>query len=136
MVSLSIKLLRRSNPGLRAVVSYADPAEGHHGGIYQAGNWIYIGKSPVGFEFQLNGKRLHKRAFTGSSFGTGRKMIPGNAVKVSTPGKHRYLMPLDEDMRRKIEPLRKPYPKRVRSVDSDTSGIQPEEGGASPTRTL
>jgi hypothetical protein len=52
------------------------------------------------------------------------------------PGKHRYLMPLDDAMREQIEPLRQPYPKRVRSADSGTSGDQPEGGGATPTRTL
>lgn len=45
-------------------------------------------------------------------------------------------MPLDEAMKKQIEPLRKPYPKRVRSVDSDTSAIHAEIGGANPTRTL
>ena len=50
--------------------------------------------------------------------------------------KHKYLMPLDDEMRKQIEPLRKPYPKRVRSVDSDTATVQVAEGGANPTRTL
>jgi len=31
--------------GVRLVVSYADPAHGHHGGIYQAGNWVYLGRT-------------------------------------------------------------------------------------------
>ena len=62
--------------------------------------------------------------------------IPANAQKVPTRGKHRYLMPLDDDMRKQIEPLRKPYPKRVRSVENDTPAIQAGEGGVNPTRTL
>jgi hypothetical protein len=139
ILRISLKMLRQQSPGLRLIVSFADSVEGHHGGIYQGGNWVYAGKSPPGFEWVLNGKRLNKRAYTGQQFGKGKASvatIPAGAVKRSLPGKHRYLMPLDEAMREQIEPLRKPYPKRVRSVDSDTSGDQPEVGGANPTRTL
>jgi hypothetical protein len=47
-------------------------------------------------------------------------------------------MPLDAEMRAKIAPLAKPYPKKPRAagVDSDTPGVQPGEGGASPTAAL
>jgi len=38
--AIAMKLLRKASPGLRLVVSYADSEEGHHGGIYQAMNWI------------------------------------------------------------------------------------------------
>jgi hypothetical protein len=50
--------------------------------------------------------------------------------------KHKYLMPLDEDMRRQIEPLRKPYPKRAGSAGSGTSPDQGGRGGATPTPAL
>lgn len=139
IVALAIRFLRKANEGLRLVVSFADPAANHHGGIYQGGNWAYLGTSSNGFEWRLNGKRLNKRAYTGQQFGGGSSSIaaiPKSAVKVSIPGKHRYLMPLDDEMRKQVEPLRKPYPKRVRSVDSDTTAVQAVEGGAIPTRTL
>lgn len=49
--------------------------------------------------------------------------------------KHRYLMPLDGEIRKRIEPLRKPYPKRVKhSVDA--VAIHATEGGSTPTDTL
>src|SRR5688572_27900813 len=35
--------LRETSPGLRVIVSFADTAQDHHGGIYQADNWIYLG---------------------------------------------------------------------------------------------
>jgi hypothetical protein len=50
--------------------------------------------------------------------------------------KHRYFMPLDAEMKAKIEPLRKPYPKRATSIDSDAPVSKQEEGGASPTVAL
>ena len=46
IVSLTIKELKKTNPGLRLIISFADPEQSHHGGIYQAGNWIYNGRSP------------------------------------------------------------------------------------------
>jgi hypothetical protein len=50
-------------------------------------------------------------------------------------GKYRYLMPLDEAMRKQIEPLRKPYPKREKAT-IEPSAIHAEEGGEAPTFTL
>jgi RNA processing factor Prp31 len=46
------------------------------------------------------------------------------ATKVPILGKHRYLMPLDDEMRKRIEPLRKPYPKRPKQA---MAGDQPEQ---------
>ena len=45
IISIAFRLLRKTSPGLRAVVSYADPEQGHNGAIYQAGNWIYMWKN-------------------------------------------------------------------------------------------
>jgi hypothetical protein len=44
IVSVALRFLRRSNPGLRLVVSFADPSQDHVGGIYQAGNWVFTGQ--------------------------------------------------------------------------------------------
>jgi hypothetical protein len=55
---------------------------------------------------------------------------------VKGSSKNRYLMPLDAEMKARIEPLRKPYPKRERSADSGTPGNQSGRGGATPTRSL
>lgn len=41
-----------------------------------------------------------------------RANVDPNARCVRTPGKFRYLMPLDEEMRRRVAPLALPYPKR------------------------
>jgi hypothetical protein len=116
VLALSMKFLKSQSSGLRAVVSFADPAAGHHGGIYQAGNWLYTGQSAASYEWRLDGKRLNKRAYTGHNFGKPRLLVPGGAVKVALPGKHRYLMPLDKEMAAQIAPLSKPYPKRVKQA--------------------
>jgi hypothetical protein len=138
ILSIAIKFLERSNPKLRLVVSYADPIQGHHGGVYQATNWIYSGKTEPceWFKIVATGQLIHSHSY--------RRGRPGRATRDKAAGliesvpmvKHKYLMPLDDEMRKRIEPLRKPYPKRVRSVDSDTATVQVAKGGATPTRTL
>ena len=139
IVAICLRLLKKNNPGLRLVVSFADPVENHHGGIYQAGNWTYTGTTKPTFEYRMNGLRLNKRAYTGRQFGTGAKAIlPESAYKVQVPGKHRYLYALEETMRTTLKQLRVSYPvnQRARSIDSDATGDQPVEGGANPTRAL
>jgi hypothetical protein len=142
IVAIAVKFVQEHSPGVRMLVSYADANEGHHGGIYQAMNWVYVGKSNSRPKYiSPQGKVLHGRevSVTGinPAFGLRRQTTKiADCKKVRQDGKHKYLMPLDDEMRRQIEPLRKPYPKRVRSVDSDTPASQPESGGAIPTRTL
>ena len=133
VTSLAIKFLKKQSPGLKLIVSFADPSAGHHGGIYQAGNWVYTGPCSPTFEYRLNGQRLNKRAFTGNQFGKvgSRSSIPSGAVRTTVPGKHRYLYPLIKEMRAKIAPLAKPYPKHA-----SNKGNLPDQGkggGAVPT---
>jgi hypothetical protein len=45
-------------------------------------------------------------------------------------------MPLDNETRKQIEPLRKPYPKRGRGEIDNALHTNAETGGASPTRPL
>ena len=141
VMKVAIAFLKKNSPALRLIVSFADPQYGHHGGIYQAGNWIYCGDTSSGVEYWNNGKRLHSRQVSEKGWniqqGAKRKTVkPSECRIVRTAGKHRYLMPLDDEMRKQIEPLRKPYPKRVRSIDGDATASQAEEGGSIPTRTL
>lgn len=141
MVSRAIAMLRHKEGGLRLVVSFADPEERHHGGIYQAGNWIYTGQSEDYDKFRdASGRVWHPRqvAATGykKQYGEYRR-VPSIAEceRVRVQGKHRYLYPLDRAMRRQIEPLRKPYPKKETcgpGVQGDTSGDQPEGPGSTP----
>jgi hypothetical protein len=148
MIAISLKLLKRTFPGLRLIVSFADPEHDHHGGIYQAGNWIFSGYSQASDEYIYKGKRWQGRSFRNKY--KGMENHP-DVVKVKGSSKIRYLMPLDDEMRKRIEPLRKPYPKRdkqaigndqlhsdgcVTSIDSDAPGDQLGERGASPTVTL
>ena len=133
MVAVTLRLLKKHSPGLKLCVSFADPEQGHVGAIYQAGGWIYNGNSAASDEYIYKGKRWQGRSFRNKYKGMERH--PDVQV-VKGSSKLRYLMPLDEDMKRKIEPLRKPYPKRAgsSSVEHPTSGG--EAGGSIPTPAL
>lgn len=142
ILSLCIKFLRKNSPGLKLIISFADPNEGHHGGIYQATNWIYSGVSAQSFKFiDKQGREWHSRQVSEKGYniqqGNIRKTAkPSECFKVLQKGKHRYLMPLDEETKLKVIKLSKPYPKRATSKDSVVSGFQSEEGGAIPTVAL
>jgi hypothetical protein len=138
IVKVALIFLKKNSPDLRLVVSFADPQYGHHGGVYQAGNWIYCGNTAAGAEYWHNGKRLHSRQVSEKGWniqqGQKRKTVkPSECVIVKTNGKYRYLMPLDKKMKDKILALSKPYPKRVKKQDSEDHS---ELGGAVPTDTL
>jgi hypothetical protein len=139
VLAIAIRFLKKQSSGLRLLVSFADPSEGHHGGIYQANGWQYTGTSPQSFEWVLNGKRLNRRAYTGQQFGGGKSSvagIPKRAIKRKVQGKHRYLMPLDKEMKKQILPLAKPYPKRASSETRDTPSDQLGKAGARPSDAL
>lgn len=129
VLMLALKFLRKRSPGLRLIVSYADPNNGHHGGIYQATNWIYSGDtSPDAKYIDRNGRAWHSRQVSSTGlkkqYGEYRKVAKiSECRKIPLLGKHRYLYPLTPEMRAKIEPLAKPYPKRA----SD-KGNRPDQG--------
>lgn len=141
IVRIAIKLITEKNDKLRLIVSFADPAEGHHGGIYQAGGWIYTGTTAKSKAyFDSFGKKWHSRCVGNkkeTSKGIGKKHSKESMCDyIILPGKHRYLYPLDKAMREQIESLRKPYPKRAGSIDDDATGFHSVEGGSIPTPAL
>jgi hypothetical protein len=139
IVALSIKFLKKSNPRLRLVVSFADQSQGHHGGIYQAGNWIYTGSGQPATFYKIKGKMTHPRTIGSAGYVqnlSGARQIDPRATAVLMPGKHRYLMPFDTEMRSKILPLARPYPKRAGSDTKDTPANLAGEGGSTPTPAL
>lgn len=106
-----LRLLKKTNPGLRLVIAFADPEQGHIGKIYQAGNWLYLGRGPVDYAYVMpGGTRLHKRQFLMNNFTNPRAKVPTRAVKVRTIPKYRYGYPLDRAMRRRLQPLVLPPP--------------------------
>lgn len=141
IVTLATKLIAKHNPGLRIIISFADPNEGHAGIIYQAMNWVYTGHGSSDSRctrYNKGGKVFHWRTVAGALSKRGlRSTIEDARVigynQVDTMPKHRYLYPLDRAMRRQILPLAKPYPKSCgQSVEGDTSTPQVEDAGSTP----
>ena len=143
IVRIALGMLQRHNPGLRLVVSLADPVRGHVGSIYQAGGWLYVGTTATSKTYiDQTGREHHERVVSP----TGRKkqyrryvacLRPEDAASIRiNPGKHKYLMPLDDEMRARIAPLAHPYPRASR-LESEAPGVQPGDEGAAmrPTRS-
>jgi hypothetical protein len=133
ILSICIKMLKKQSPGTRLIVSYADTEQKHLGIIYQATNWIYTGTVKTTPFRWMDGKWVKNR--TASS-------AKGSVVGMKTkPGfdKIKYLMPLDDAMRKQIAPLAKPYPKRETCGTGETDNAADtnlQTGGASPTVPL
>jgi len=139
IVAIAMRFLKRTNPKLKLVVSFADQTQGHHGGIYQAGNWIYAGMGAPAKFYVINGKLTHPRSIGAKGLVqnlAGAKKLDPFATEKLILGKHRYLMPLDSETRERIKHLARPYPKRAGSDTKDTAGLQPAEGGSTPTPAL
>lgn len=121
----ALKFLRLKCPEMKLVVSYADIEQGHHGGIYQATNWIYEGRTDGARYFIVNGKKTHPKSLHAKyndkysdfiqSVEWVQKHIDKNASVYYDKGKHKYLFPLTKEMRIQVAGLHKPYPKRVKT---------------------
>lgn len=126
IVAATLRELKRTNPGLRLVVSFADPNEGHRGGIYQAGNWVYTGAMVHKDYFVVRGKTMHPRSVGSAGWRQSlpwlRAHVDPRARTVSRPGKHRYVMPLDRAMRRRVGKLARPYPRAVEASEVTRPG--------------
>ena len=144
ILSISIKMIKKTFSGQRLIVSYADTEQGHHGGIYAGSGWVYVGCVELGKKgtptFWIHGKKMHGRSVYQKGWKQEinwiRSHIDPHAELIYPLGKHKYLYPLDEEMKLKVQSLSKPYPKRATSETGDPSGFQPEKGGSTPTVAL
>lgn len=135
ITAIALRMLKVLCPGLLLVVSFADPRENHHGGIYQAGGWIYTGQSAPE-RFPIIGNEVRHPRMLGEMMKRGFTNIRNEVSYKRIPGKHRYLMPLNLEVRKRVISLSKPYPKRATSIDGDAPAIQDGQGGSNPTVAL
>lgn len=128
-ISISIKLIKKKCPLVKAIVSYADHEQEHIGVIYQATNWYFLGSlKDIPDIYYYKNKWCHGRTIP---IGL-KKYLP----KKKGSNKYKYIYPLLEEIKSKCEKLKKPYPKKsVKSIDSDATPFQEDEGGATPTLT-
>jgi hypothetical protein len=115
----------RELPGQDWVVTYADTAHGHHGGIYQALNAAYVGTDARQWvNFSLNGLRVSKRTVSGKYGHTQWPAVrdiaqsKGDALeRVPWQPKHTYILNIarNKKVRRELAKhlakISRPYPK-------------------------
>ena len=115
IVSIAVRLFHRDFPAVKVLVSYADSAQGHHGGIYQAMGWLYIGESTDTY-IRINGKTTHRRTL-GTKYGTSslewiKANVDANAERIKTKPKYKYLWFFDEELKDQWRAKALPYPMR------------------------
>lgn len=118
LVGAAVRELRRLSLD-SLVVSYADPAAGHHGGIYQAGSWLYSGVSASGEAIWLIDGVEHNRRSIQDMFGTSarrpiKEKLGDRLEWRPCEAKHLYWRPLNRRGKAKAKRLglkSLPYPK-------------------------
>jgi hypothetical protein len=110
-MAIAVKMVKRQSPGMRLLVSLADGAQGHHGGVYQATNWFYVGRSSTLTQYYFREKWRNDTSLMRflKQNPSQKEMLPSRVIA----GKHKYLMPLDLEMRERVSVLAQPYPKRT-----------------------
>lgn len=123
IISIGTKMCSRHSPGLKLIVSYADPRHSHLGIVYQASNWVYCGtnenhplRSPA--YKAPGGKIVQWRSMAEIIKKNGARYTRAGAASLGYEPlrfipKHKYLYPLTPEMRELAETLRKPYPKTM-----------------------
>ena len=122
-------------------MSYADPKEGHLGGIYQATNWLYQGDKirycdSWLFRLEENGDWIHPRTIF-AQYGTNdlnvlKKKIGHTFWIKEEPRKHRYVYILSskKDKKKIMNNLKHPvlpYPKSDSLKNIEVKKIEVEE---------
>lgn len=121
IVAICLKELKKQSPGLKVVVSFADSRQGHLGGIYKGGNWVYTGNMETTPDFFYKGKWWHQISIN-------KKIRQGHFTREDTKkfpqrsGGHRlrYVYPLDKSIMPVLEKMRKPYPKNLKDEIEST----------------
>jgi hypothetical protein len=149
LISFACRLLANATKA-RVALAYSDSDAGEIGTIYQASNWVCVGRgsstrqwvAPTGriydqkLPYDLKRKQGGQRKrYVLALKNAGWKEQPSNP-------KYRYVYILDKSDKAlvaRIESMRQPYPKRQPCGGSDTvdtAGVHPAEGGPTPTPPL
>jgi len=133
LIGQGFKWLKENQPHIKALISYADPQEGHVGTIYQATNWIYQGNrirpnDSWLYKWEEDGEWQHGRTIF-PYYGTNnieklRNLVPKDFWIKKELRKHRYVYLLGnkKEIKKAKEGLKYPslsYPKvqDIKSVE-------------------
>jgi len=116
-VAMTLRELHKIAPHIKIIVSYADVDQSHAGIIYQATNWIYLGKYNEGAlgAYIVHGKKTHPKSLYSKGYKQNlewlRARVDRKAQKFITKGKHKYIFVFDKKLRKRWLEKSKPYPK-------------------------
>lgn len=117
-VAAALRELRKQNPLVRLVVSFADMNQNHYGTIYQATNWIYEGitQERERCAFIILGKKMHPKSVHAKGWRQSlpwiQEHIDPDAEIVYSKGKHKYLFCFDRKLAKKYRETAKTYLKK------------------------
>lgn len=123
IIKVSFLFLKKKNPLLKAVVSFADSNVGHHGGIYQGGNWKYFGLSSACKQWFFRGKWRNDQKL--NELFKGRRSLMNSLPQKKLVGKHKYVYFFDKELESKLKDSFKEYPKRA---GSKAIVVHPDQG--------
>ncbi len=115
VISVCLRYLKKYTT-LKFIMTYAGPARGHVGTIYQATGWLYIGLSEATPKFDIgDGIARHSRSLAHAFGSHSLKYLSERGLNVKVLPqipKHRYIYFLDQDYRNRLKPTTLPYPKK------------------------
>lgn len=108
-VAMSLKQLHKDNPLCQIVVSYADHRQKHLGTIYQATNWIYLGKTITSdTQYFYKGKWTHERTINAQK---NKEQLKATLPKRENSNKFKYVFCFNKRERKEYLKIALPYPK-------------------------
>lgn len=137
IMRIALAMVKKHNPNLQAVISYADQTQGHEGLIYHAGGWTYLGTTPK-LEKYTDGvgiyhTRVCKVGGETRQFGRMTKVRDAtNMTKIFEPGKHKFIWWFDSRIRKEFHAK---FHTR-RKHHGDALDDQSRESGSIPTAPL
>lgn len=114
VLGVVLRLLRKEQSTLKALVAYSDPSVGHTGMIYRAAGFLYLGESMAMPLYRLPDGSVHHSRSLSHSYGThSRKHFKRHGVEVELvqqSAKHTYLALIDPTWRDRLIRPEQPYP--------------------------
>jgi hypothetical protein len=115
-VALALHQLHKDDPIVKIVVSYADHRQKHLGTIYQATNWIYLGKTITSdTQYYFKGKWTHERTINAQK---NRDELKRMLPKRKNSNKFKYVFCFNKKERKQYLKLSLPYPKEQDLTES------------------
>jgi hypothetical protein len=113
VLGIVLRLLARQER-YKFILSYADPAAGHVGIIYQATGWLYLGQTEPERSLIIDGRPVHPRTASTRYGSNSIAHLRRTGVPVTVkhnPPKHRYAYVLDRSWAWRIRAQVGHYPK-------------------------